>query len=205
MAPSSSAHEPMRMYSASDRLATSGSASSGWSPTPITRAPTSARPRVNSGISPRVAGGEEDDVGHQPHSRRIVETSSCSDSSTASVRSSRTITWPSPSYVPLDAVAGSGQADLDDARRRRLAHLVETVGGDDRATGSLGAEVGGADGVAARRGIERVEHGQAGPRRVQVGVVGVREQRHELGAGRAGGDLGDGVVAGRGGGTTPCA
>ena len=38
-------------YAAIARRAASGIAPAGWSPTPMTVAPTSARPRVNSGIS----------------------------------------------------------------------------------------------------------------------------------------------------------
>src|SRR6266540_4736334 len=56
MAASSSAHEPTWTYFQSASRAASGTASTCWSPTPITLAPTSANPRVNSGISPGYPG-----------------------------------------------------------------------------------------------------------------------------------------------------
>jgi hypothetical protein len=48
---SSSAHDPIWMYFHNASRAIEGRAPTVWSPTPMTRAPTSASPRVNSAIS----------------------------------------------------------------------------------------------------------------------------------------------------------
>jgi hypothetical protein len=99
--------------------------------------------------------------------------------------------------VPVAFVAagrrgtGSRQTDVDDTSDRRFAHIVEPVSGDDRAALALGAKVGGADGVAARRWVELVRDGESRPRRVHVDIVGEGHQGHELGARGTGADLGD--------------
>jgi hypothetical protein len=52
----SSDHEGIWTYAASELRASSDKSLSAWSPMPITRAPTSASPRANSGISPGYPG-----------------------------------------------------------------------------------------------------------------------------------------------------
>ncbi len=141
-----------------------------------------------------VAGPEEQHI-HQPHSRRIVDTSSRSARSTTAGVAVADDHVAVALVRPRRPVAGARQVHVDDRRLRRLADAVEAVGGDDRPSGALRPEVRGADGVATLRRVEAVLDRQPGPRRVHVDVVGERHQRHELRAGRTGADLADGERA----------
>ena len=93
--------------------------------------------------------------------------------------SARTMTNPSPSYVPVGGSPGAGRP-ASTMSSRIQADFVEPVRGDDGAPLALGTEVCGAHRVASL-GWRKTVVTRGAPTRIHVHVVGVRHgHRHEL-------------------------